>query len=49
MSWLALILWSYENIFVHIENKNNDFIQQFLLFHVSLQGAFTDAGVGGLM
>ncbi len=28
-------------LFVHRENKNNDFIQQFLLFHVSLWCRFT--------
>ncbi len=26
------MLWSYENTFVVKENKNNNFIQQFILF-----------------
>ncbi len=38
ISCSTLILWSYKNTF---ENKNNNFIQQFLLFHVSLWRTFT--------
>ncbi len=32
----TVILRSYENTFVLKENKNNDFIQQFRLLHVTL-------------
>ncbi len=34
-------LWSYKNTFLCKQNKNNDFIQQFLLFRVSLWHTFT--------
>ncbi len=34
-------LWGTRIPLVHKENKNNDFIQQFLLFRVSLQRVFT--------
>ncbi len=35
VSGLTVMLWSNKNIFVHKENKNNDFIQQFLLVCVT--------------
>ncbi len=34
-------LWSYENTFLCTKNKNNEFIQQFIFFHVSLHHPFT--------
>ncbi len=37
--WHQWILWSYENI-VCKENKNNNFIQQFIFFYVHLRHAF---------
>ncbi len=40
VSGSTLMLWSYENTFLRKENENNDFLQQFLLFYVSLRHAF---------
>ncbi len=40
VSGSTLMLRSYENTFLRKENENNDFLQQFLLFYVSLCHAF---------
>ncbi len=40
ISGSTVMVWSYENAFCVQRNKNKDFIQQFLLFRVSLRRAF---------
>ncbi len=42
------MFWSYDNIFVHKENKNNGFIQQFLLLCVLICVQKMNEGLTGL-